>query len=276
MTNNLRFFLVIFLLFISVGCKDKNPASPKKKAGKTEKIISEAKVEDWTINGNWQCYKFDKGRSINDLFPMNYALEFSRNAFFTIQDKEIILADGTRKAIYSYRFPTHKEDYNAESEFLEFIHPKSDSVTFYAQFNTSDIVEPYHMIFVHKNEIVIQDRGYFFLFKKVKERETDAVKITGCPGDNRNAWKVTHDWSAKSMDEALQKFKRTYPYGGVDLVSKKPQKGMIDSKGIEYTLDKKGLTIYKADPMGQIKIEIQQISDQKYRVNYSMEYMEFG
>ena len=172
--------------------------------------------------GEWICYKYQTDNTAVK-FDKSYAEEFSKYAYFTIQNDTLSAMGVYNSPIYSYKHPVKFKKYNIESVFITSFQPDGDYTFFVTSYNSYEYyteenhdVSPYYRdapmnntLWFWNDNFLINDGGYFFFFKK-GTRKKDG--IYGVPGDERNYFEVKKTYNT-SIEELLNLLKIDFPFG---------------------------------------------------------------
>lgn len=172
--------------------------------------------------GEWICSGYEI-EDVKNRFAESYAKEFTKYAYFTIFTDTLSAVGMYNTPVYSYKYPVSIDKYDEESVFITTLKIVSDSLFFIAPLNpyeyyweNSDNL-PYYKdapmnrihLFLNDN-FIINDRGYFFFFKRGK-RENGAIK--GVTGDNRNYFRVEKSYGNVHPKEILPLIEKDFPHG---------------------------------------------------------------
>jgi hypothetical protein len=291
--KSLKLSILIFVLFI-MSCKNSDTKNDivlvKNEDSVSANLIAKKKISDpnstaikkeklKNFQGVWYSYKFIKDKRYNESFDDNYAAEVSRYASFSIKSDSLIVPNWCKTTIYEYKYATKIKNYNEESIFITYFKPKNDSLTFLSPYNANDLgcEKPYNVICFLKDELIIHDRGYFFFYKREKNKLTNnEFIINGIPGDNRNSWAVEKTYKNLDLNYAYEDFKKYFPFGGLNLKNEIPTSNYLDkTNNVDYEIRDKEVTIIKANPMGTVIINLS-IKNGKLYLVYKMEYLDEG
>lgn len=282
----IKFFLSFLLIFlISLGCSDKpkkqTESKPKKVQTKDKETFQKDSkgivkaVESTSIDGAWHCYKFEKDISEKVSYSKSYAVEYSMNASFLFHSDSIHVSETVGQPVYDYWHSTKKKGYDAENPFVLKFSPKEDSIQFIAQFNGSNVSDPFTLLMSYENNLIVRDRGYFFYFRKGPRLNKSSIKREGCAPDSRNFFKVEEKWGVANMNEAYKMFKEKYPYGAEKLSAILPKTPYFEiASGINYIINPGNIRITKQDENGSVIIEFKK-SKTGVDMTYEIEYLEY-
>lgn len=278
----IKYFLSFLLIFlVSLGCSDKpkKPVESKPKKAQTKDkvpIQNDSKdVESNSIEGAWHCFKFENDLSEKATYSKNYAVEYAKNASFLLHSDSIHVSKTVGQPVYDYWHSTKKKGYDAENPFILKFSPKEDSIQFIAQFNGSNVSDPFTLLMSYENNLIVRDRGYFFYFKRGPRLNKSNIKREGCAPDSRDFFKVEEGWNTASMNEAYKLFKEKYPYGAEKLSVELPKTPYFEIvSGINYIINPGNIRITKQDENGSVIIEFKK-SKTGVDMTYEIEYLEY-
>lgn len=215
---------VLFITFLSYRVNSSNYISNISMINRVETEDNEVKKTFLADKqGEWVCYKYEI-ENPESAFDDNYAQEFVNHAYFKIRNDTLSASGIYNTPVYGYKYPVEFKSNSEESIFISYFKPDVDSVFFIVPFHpyeyyweNSDGMPSYQeapmnkMDFYWNNSFIINDRGYFFFFKKGK-KETGVI-IRGVPGDDRNYFRVEKLYRNISPDNLPELLKIDFPYG---------------------------------------------------------------
>lgn len=221
-SKKLTFAIGLFIALLSCGNNSARHTT-NNSAGEEKAGISQTK--DSFLNnkqGEWICYKYETENAENK-FAESYAKEFTKYAYFNILSDTLSAVGIYSTPVYSYKYPVKFNKYNEESVFITALKPAADSVFFVAPYNhyeyyweSSDDLPYYkdapmnNIQMFWKDDFIVNDRGYFFFFKRGERRDNT---IKGVPGDNRNYFKVEKVYEDVQLKEILPLIEQNFPHG---------------------------------------------------------------
>lgn len=181
-------------------------------AGRQEPIPSLADFE-----GTWHAVRYEKDNVSNIIFdtPASFAEQYSRYATFTIYDDSLNVADLFGQKVYIKSFPSKLTgvDNFEQTPFVLHFKPESEQIHFIAPKERiyKDICsEGYDALYIHNDQLVITDMGYFFYFERGKLKSDYGIR--GIPGDERNGFGVIRVFENYTLDEVYTQFLEDFPY----------------------------------------------------------------
>lgn len=169
------------------------------------------------FEGIWHAVKYEKNNVSSREYDKsdNYAEQFSRYALFSISDDTMYVDGRCEQRVYVKRFPSKLEDtnYYEQTPFVLRFKPETEYVYCIAPktriFN-GPCIEGYDALYIHNNQLVITDMGYFFYFERGMPKSD--YTISGTPGDMRSVFEVTRDFKNCSFNKVYTQFLVDFPY----------------------------------------------------------------
>lgn len=169
------------------------------------------------FEGVWHAVKYEKDRLTYMKYynSDNYAEQFSRYASFSLTDGLMEVGGRCGQKVYIKRFPSKLTGTNnyEQTPFALHFKPKSEYV--YCIVPQTIIYngpcrEGYDALYIHNDQLVINEMGFFFYFERGK-LESDYT-VWGTPGDPKSEFDVTRDFENSTLDKVYAQFLEDFPY----------------------------------------------------------------
>lgn len=188
--------------------------TPKKAKKKSDKVF-------------WQSVGYKKMENFNSDYDDAYAEEVSKFIHFRLSQDTLQIGD-CELSTYTYDYNTDLTYYDTESVFITEYKPQQEKVSFISTINSGQNYSCFpfdKLLFYHpsKDTLVLFDRSYLFEFENVPQEiaiPSYIKQLKGIPGNNREEWLVEFvQKDIADYSEAIQFFKKEFPYGGKRLKS---------------------------------------------------------